>query len=245
MEHERLAPFLWIAMNHDTALGHVPSLLATTPIVCVKSSTSRYSNIKSLGLQSFDARNVCIHGSGLLLFAPNDDGDDTIDHLHMFLISNIFSSNKGYGFPVTIIRNEVYPSHFQHSASPQSLLLLAAAHPMTQVGHHMFESILSAFVSIKAAAMTDTSHTHVIFAGHFADIYPAPPSSPIEATLRSMWTSLFPHSPMSVGNFLNSTSASPGAPVCYRRAIIGAVQDKGVLPTAPHITNPLNHQLQL
>jgi hypothetical protein len=183
-----------------------------------------------LGEQSFDVRNVCIHGSGLLLFEPPvDDEDATVEHMQLHLTSNIYFTNVGYGHPLTIVRNASYPAQFQQSLSPHSTLLLAFGHPMSHVGHHMFESILAAFVTIKAAALETTSNLHVLLSSHyFSPPFPSSSTTAKENLLNSMWKSAISHKPVSVGQFLQANSISPNAPVCYRRAIVGSIQDNRV-----------------
>jgi hypothetical protein len=194
---------------------------------------SRYSHASMLGEQSFDMRNVCIHSSGLLLFEPPGDNEDApSEHTHLCLESIIYSANVRYGYPATIMRNEVYPSQFQ-SPSPHSTLLLAFGHPMSQVGHHVFESVLAAFATIKAAALETTSKLHVLLASHyFSPPFASSSTSPKENLLRSFWTSAIGQKPLSVGEFFQANSVSPNAPVCYRRVIVGSIQDKRV----PHPT---------
>ena len=183
-----------------------------------------------LGEQSFDVRNVCIHSSGLLLFEPlGDDDDSVVEHMQLFLSSTIYSTTKRYAYPVTIMRSAVYPSQFQQSSSPHSTLLLAFGHPMSQIGHHMFESVLAAFVTIKAAALETTSNLHVLLSSHFfSPRFPSFGTTPKEDLLRSVWTSAITQNPISVGRFLQANSISPNAPVCYRRAIVGSIQDNRV-----------------
>jgi len=272
-------------IRHVDGVSGLPLVLLL--VLCVECAGCRLSNIKWLGTQSFDMRNMCIHSSGLLLFAPPNDDDDGesdagIEHTHVFLISNVHSSNKGYAYPVTIIRNAVFPAQFQQSDSPDSLLLLAFGHPMEQVvylmvvmgmvvmmmmvmlmlmvtmmtmmtpttmtmlqvGHHMFESILSAFVTIKAASLSSTSHTHVLLSSHYSS--PPPPSTPptpIRTTLLSMWATITPHPPLSIGQFLQSNPPPPAprAPVCFRRAIVGSIQDDRVTHPTPNIRTDYPH----
>jgi hypothetical protein len=185
-----------------------------------------------LGEQSFDVRNVCIHGSGLLLFEPPGDSNDAaVEHMQLHLTSTIYSTNISYAYPVTIMRNEVYPSQFQQSSDPHSTLLLACGHPIDQIGHHVFESVLAAFVTIKAAALETTSNLHVLLSSHFfSPPFPSFSTTPKENLLRSVWTSAITQNPISVGQFLQANSISPNAPVCYRRAIVGSIQDNRVPP---------------
>jgi hypothetical protein len=213
-ESKRLAPFLWsTTMRHDTHAG--------------------YSHIRSLGQQSFDVRNVCLHSSGLLLFAPSDDEDDSaavLEHMHLYLLTNLYSSNMGYAFPVTIIRNSKYFSQFEYPFNSETLPLLAFGHPMRHVGHHQFESIFSAYSTMKAAGLPDASRLLVVHSpGLFSEVTTDSKNlSSSEIVLRSMYTSLFGSHPISIGNFLDSFDQFPHAPVCFSRAIIGSIQDARV-----------------
>lgn len=212
-DSKRLAAFMWSpsAWQFDTADG--------------------YSNIRSLGQQSFDVRNVCFHSSGVLLFAPAGEEEDNaaLEHSHLYLLHNLYSSNIGYGFPVTIIRNSKYFTQFEHPNS-DILPLLAFAHPMRNVGHHLFESILSAFSTMKASQLHDPAHFLVL---HSPGLFSSVPTendvvSSMQLALRSMWTSLFGSYPVSVGSFLESFAHTLHAPVCFPRAIIGSLQDARV-----------------
>ena len=75
-ESKRLSPYMWsTTMKHDTSAG--------------------YSYIRSLGPHSFDVRNVCVHSSGLLLFAPKEDEDDSaaaLEHMLVYLVTVLPSS---------------------------------------------------------------------------------------------------------------------------------------------------------
>jgi hypothetical protein len=98
---------------------------------------------------------------------------------------------------------------------------------------HVFESVLAAFVTIKAAALETTSKLHVLLASHyFSPPFASSSTSPKENLLRSFWTSAIGQKPLSVGEFFQANSVSPNAPVCYRRVIVGSIQDKRV----PHPT---------
>jgi hypothetical protein len=197
-----------------------------------------------LGEQSFDMRNVCIHSSGLLLFEPPIDDDDApVEYMQLHMYSNIYFTNIGYGHPVTIVRNMPYPTHFQRSTSPNYMLLLAFGHPMSHVGHHMFESVLAAYVTMKAAALESKSILHVLLSSHyFSPLFP--PSSaptPKEKLLRSMWASAIHQQPLSIGQFLHTNSISPDAPVCYQRIIVGSIQDSRVHHPTPSFTTHSLH----
>ncbi len=209
-------------MRHDTSAG--------------------YSHIRLLGQQSFDVSNVCIHSSGLLLFAPSEAEDDSaafLEHMHMYLLTNLYSSNIGYAFPVTIIRNSKFFTQFEYPFSSEIVPLLAYGHPNRHVGHHLFESIFSAYSTMKAARLSVASRSLLLhFPGLFSQVPAAEEvSSASQAVLRSMYSSLFGTHPISVGNFLESFAQTPHAPVCFPRAIIGSVQDARIpdLKQLPHL----------
>ena len=224
-ESASMGAAFWTALDHEPSLG--------------------YSKVSKLGAHSYDVRNVCLHSSGVLLFAPSDDvEDDTfIEHMPLVLESTLFSTHLGYGFPVTIIRNSTYFSEFEHSSVglEQPGLLLTVGHPMRQVGHHLFESILAAYVTMNASGARSFSKTHVVMTGGIYDrgsasIFAAAKSA-AGATLLSMWSAIFKQPPVSIGSLLDSFSRSPHAPVCFRRAIIGSLHDNRV-PTRrqlPHL----------
>jgi hypothetical protein len=200
-------------MRHDTSAG--------------------YSYIRSLGQQSFDVRNVCVHSSGLLLFAPREDEDDSaaaLEHMHVYLLTVLYSSIMGYAFPVTIIRNSKYFSQFEYPFVSETLPLLAFGHPMRHVGHHLFESIFSAFSTMKAAEMTDELQLLVLHSPGLFSKVPADSDvlSASEIVLRNMYSSVFGSFPASIGNFLESFAQTPHAPICFPRAIIGSIQDPRV-----------------
>jgi hypothetical protein len=161
-------------------------------------------------------RNVCIHSSGLLLFEPLGDDDDTaVEHIpdmQLFLSSTISSATVRYAYPVTIMRNAIYPPQFQQSSSPHFTPLLACGRPMSQIGHHIFESVLAVFVTIKAAALETTSNLHVLLSSHyFSPPFPSFSTTQKENLLRSVETSAITQNPISVGRFL-----------------VGSIQDKRV-----------------
>jgi hypothetical protein len=211
-----LAAPLWTRrINHDAAAG--------------------LSLIQQIGTESFDVRNVCIHSSGVLLFAPQeyDDEHSHLEHSFLHLVSNLYSSSVGYALPVTIMRTTPYLKQFQHP-SADALPILTFGHPMRHVGHHLFESILSAFATAKAAGMQELSNVLVIHSpGLFAH---EPTGAASERLLLQMWRSVFTDPPMSVGAFLQQRALAPQHPVCFARALIGSIQD-GRVPSQKQLPN--------
>ena len=113
-ESASLGPDFWTSIDHEPSLG--------------------YSKVSKLGDQSYDVRNMCLHSSGVLLFAPSDhvfDGADSIEHVPLVLLSSMFSTQLKYGFPVTIIQNSTYFAQFEHSVvglEQPGLLLISGLH---------------------------------------------------------------------------------------------------------------------
>ena len=147
----------------------------------------------------------------MLLFAPSDhvfDGTDSIEHVPLVLLSSMFSTQLKYGFPVTIIQNSTYFAQFEHSVVglEQPGLLLISGHPMRQVGHHLFESILAAYVTMNASRAHCISKTHFVvmingaFASGSASVSAASKSAAV-ATLLNLWSAICKQPPASVGTF--------------------------------------------
>ena len=109
--------------------------------------------------------------------------------------------------------------------------------------HHLFESILAAYVTMNASRAHCISKTHFVvmingaFASGSASVSAASKSAAV-ATLLNLWSAICKQPPASVGNFLYfSLELSPHAPVFFCPAIIGSLHDDRVpdLRQLPHL----------